>query len=111
MLGQRRVAQVADAVEQGERIIARRAGDPAETQIVHDGSAVHLLDCDAAQLEHLGIAEPRIGHALHLALVQRKPLRVARRLGEELRANALRYLVAAAGVLAHGVLGFADQTR
>ncbi len=111
MLGQRRVAHVANSMEEGERLIPRRAGYSAETKMVDDGSAMHLLDRDAAQLEHLGIAEPRIGHALHLALVQRKPLRVARWLGEELRANALRYLVAGPGVLAHGVLGFADQTR
>ena len=111
MRGQRRVARVANSMEEGERLVARRAGYPAETQMVDDGGAMNLLDRDAAQLEHLGIAEPRIGHALHLALVQREPLRVTRRLGEELRANALRYLVAAAGVLAHGVLGFADQTR
>lgn len=111
VLGQRGVAHVANAMEEGERLVARRAGYPAETQMVDDGSAMHLLDRDAPQLEHLGIAEPRVGHALHLALVQRKPFGVARWLGEELSANALRYFVAAAGVLAHRVLGFADQTR
>src|SRR5688572_7771684 len=98
-------------MEQRERSIARLAGYPAEAQVVHDGRAMHLLDRDTAQFEDLRVAKARIGHALHLAFVQRMPLRVARRLGEKLSANALRYLVAAAGVLAQGVLGFAHQAR
>ncbi len=110
MLGQCGVAQIGDAMEQSERSIARLAGYPADAQIVHDGSSMYLLHRNAAQLEHLRIAKPRIGHALHLAFVQRMPFRVARRLGEKLRANALRYLLAAAGVLAQSVLGFAHQT-
>ena len=46
-----------DAMRTERASIARCAGYPAEAQIVNDGRAMHLLDRDAAQLEHLGIAE------------------------------------------------------
>jgi hypothetical protein len=111
MRGQCRVAQVRDSMEQRERAIAGLAGYPPDAQIVHDGCAMHLLHRDGTQLEDLRIAEACIGNALHLALVQRMPLQVARRLGEQLGADALRDFVAAAGVLAQGVLGLAHQAR
>ena len=62
MLGERRGARIADAVKQGQRLVAGATRDPAETDIVDDRRAVHLLDGDAAQPEHLRVAVTRIRH-------------------------------------------------
>ena len=109
MLGEDCGARIADAVKHGQRLLARATRDAAETQVVDDRCAMDLLDGDAAQPEHLRVAVPRVRHVAHLDLVASLPLRVARFAGKKLRANALRYLLAVARVLADSLLGFEHQ--
>ena len=109
VLGERSGARIAHAVKQGQRLVAGATRDPAETQIVDDRRAVHLLDGDAPQPEHLRVAVTRARHVTHFDLVASLPLRVTRFAGKKLRANTLRYLVAVARVLPDSLLGLEHQ--
>jgi hypothetical protein len=69
VLGQRRVTHVADAVEQGQRALARAAGDASLAQIIDERRAMNLLDGHGAQRLNLRIAAARARDVAHLVFV------------------------------------------